>query len=136
MNIAVRTIERPQFSQYLAGEGGRFAGVMRGENGEPAYLLIVHEEHRPGAPWQQQMDWAKGLEADGHNDFRLPTRREQRVLFANANDLFADAWYWSGEQHASGPASAGLQDFSYGGQGYSRKDYSFRARAVRSVILQ
>ena len=82
------------------------------------------------------MDWAKGLEADGHKDFRLPTRREQRVLFANAKDLFEDAWYWSGEQHASDPDCAWMQSFDIGGQFYDPKGTSTRARAVRSVILQ
>lgn len=136
MNIAVRTIDRPQFSQYLAGEGGVFAGVMRGENGQPDYLLIVYQEQSAAAPWQQKMDWAKGLEADGHKDFRLPTRREMRVLYANAKDLFKEEWYWTSEQHASNPDFAWVQHFDNGYQTNYREGNYYRARAVRSVILQ
>lgn len=136
MNAPFRVIPRPQFSQVLVGEGGVFAGVMRGENGQPDYLLIVHAEQSPAKPWQQQLDWAKGLQADGHQDFRLPTRREMLVLYANAKDLFEDAWYWTSESNASLPSDAWLQDFGDGYQGYGLKGFSYRARAVRSVILQ
>lgn len=136
MNAPFRVIQRPQFSQSLDGEGGLFAGVMRGENGQPDYLLIVHPEKSAAATWQKQMDWAKGLQADGHKDFRLPTRREMRALYANAKDLFEEYWYWTSEQHASDPYSAWMQDFVNGYQNDDHKGGSSRARAVRSVILQ
>lgn len=136
MNTGVRTIERPRFGQHLAGEGGIFAGVMRGENGQPDYLLIVHQEHREPATWQAQMEWAKSLEAYGHQDFRLPTRREQHALMANVKDLFEERYYWSCETHASGPSSAWYTYFGGGVQDFYHKDFYYRARAVRSVILQ
>lgn len=132
----IRTIERPRFGQYLTGEGGLFAAVMRGEKGQPDYLLIVHQDHSGPATWQAQMDWAKSLKADGHQDFRLPTRREQHALMANAKDLFEERYYWSCEQHASYPSYAWGTFFDNGFQDYYPKGYYNRARAVRSVVLQ
>lgn len=131
-----RIIERPQFGQYLTGEGGIFVGVMKGENGAPDYLLVLHEQRSAPAPWDTQMKWAKSLKADNHQDFRLPTRREQHALMANAKDQFDGYYYWSCEQHASSASYAWLTYFDDGYQDNSRKDFSLRARAVRSVILQ
>lgn len=134
MDTAVRTIARPHFGKALAGEGGTFEAVMKGEPGAPDYLLILHKEHRQPAPWKEQMEWAKNLEAEGHRDFRLPTRRELHALIANAKEKFNGNWYWSCEPHGSD--DAWCQYFYNGYQFCSPQDYSYRACAVRSVILQ
>ena len=134
MDAVVRTIERPRFGQTLAGEGGTFEAVMKGDNGRPDYLLILYSEHRQPAPWEEQMAWAKGLKAHGHHDYRLPTRREMHGLIANAKEKFNGNWYWSSEP--SGSDCAGCQDFDNGNQGWGHQNGYNRACAVRSVILQ
>lgn len=134
MNIAARVIPRPRFGEVLAGEGGTFEAVMKGENGAPDYLLILHNEHRDPAPWKEQMSWAKNLKVHGHADWRLPTRRELHGLIANAKEKFNGNWYWSSEPNGS--EYAWCQGFGYGGQDFSRQVIFYRACAVRSVILE
>ena len=129
MDTAVRTIARPQFGKPLAGEGGTFEAVMKGELGAPDYLLILHQEHRDPAPWKEQMAWAKKLDADGHRDFRLPTRRELHALIANAKEKFNNNWYWSCEP--DGSDYAWYQSFNNGNQNYNHQDNNNRACAVR-----
>ena len=71
----------PHLGAPFPGQGGLFAGLARGENGAPDYLLILGPEAEDELPWQPAMDWAAGLEIDGHHDFTLPTRAEQAILF-------------------------------------------------------
>lgn len=134
MNIAARTIARPRFGQYLAGEGGEFVAVMKGEPGQPDYLLVRHTEFREPAPWKDQMAWAKKLKQDGHQDFRLPTRRELHALIAQEKDKYNDNWYWSCEPN--GASYAWVQYFNDGLQGWGYQNGISRAVAVRSVILE
>ena len=134
MDTAVRTIARPQFGKPLAGEGGTFEAVMKGEPGAPDYLLILYPKHRDPAPWKEQMQWAKDLESEGHRDFRLPTRREQHALIANAKEKFNGNWYWSCEPN--GAAYAWYQYFGNGSQGSFHQGSHYRACAVRSVVLE
>lgn len=138
MNTGVRTIPRPRFGQILAGEGGTFEAVMKGEPGKPDYLLILHPDFHGKAPWKEQMAWAKGLKKDGHSDYRLPTRRELHALIANAKDRFENLdgkWFWSCEPYGSGVAWC--QGFLIGSQYWYNQSYdSIRGCAVRSVILQ
>lgn len=134
MDTAVRTIDRPRFGEPLAGEGGTFEAVMKGESGAQDYLLILYPTHRDPAPWKEQMAWAKALESEGHRDFRLPTRREQHALIANAKEKFNGNWYWSCEP--TGSDYAWYQNFGDGYQYANHQGCSYRACAVRSVLLE
>lgn len=135
MNTGVRTIERPRFGQVLAGEGGTFEAVMKGEPGKPDYLLILHPTLNGPAPWKDQLAWAKELKHDGHQDFRLPTRRELHALMANGKERFDGKWYWSSEP--DGSVTAWCQSFYNGHQYWNgQSDNRIRGCAVRSVILQ
>jgi hypothetical protein len=62
----------------------------------------------------------------------LPTRQEQALLFANCKAQFQPTWYWSGEPHENG-SYAWFQVFNDGGQGFSHKGLTCRARAVRRL---
>lgn len=115
--------------------GGIFAGVVRGEEGQPDYYLVVHQEQKAPGPWQAAIDWAAGLTADGHSGFVLPNRREQAILYGNVPELFEKAWYWSGVTHASHPSYAWRQYFDDGSQYDFHKDYDSRARAVRRAAI-
>ena len=52
------------------------------------------------------MDWAGGLDVDGHKDFTLPTRAEQAILFGTIGDQFHRDGYWSREQLAAYPVES------------------------------
>lgn len=90
--------------------GEVYAGLILGEKGEPDHHLFVMPGEAKGVTFPQAQEWAKKQGGD------LPTRREQRVLFANAKAAFQPDWYWSGEQHAAFSDYAWFQNFSYGYQ--------------------
>jgi hypothetical protein len=75
--------------------GEVYAGLILGEKGEPDHHLFVMPGEAKDVTFQAAQKWAKEQGGD------LPSRREQRVLFANAKAAFHPEWYWSGEQHAS-----------------------------------
>jgi hypothetical protein len=136
--VAVATMRAqngvPRIGAVWSEQGGIYAGMVRGETSD--HHLILHKDERDSIQWQPALDWAKTLEAAGHRDFTIPTRREQAILYGNLKDQFKEAYYWSCEQPASDPDYAWVQDFSYGHQGSGHKDYYGRARAVRRVIIQ
>ena len=110
--------------------GEVYAGLILGEKGEPDHHLFVMPGEAKDVTFQAAQKWAKEQGGD------LPSRREQRVLFANAKAAFHPEWYWSGEQHASASGDAWLQHFSYGNQTNDGKSYQGRARAVRRLIIE
>jgi hypothetical protein len=132
----LKLTDLPRLGAEWPGQGGIFAGLVRGQDGAPDYLLILGPEFDGELNWQKAMDWAADLEVDGYKDFTLPTRYEQSVLFGNAKDQFQPEWYWSCKQHAEGADYAWMQDFGRGNQGGYRKDNDWRARAVRRLIIQ
>lgn len=125
----------PRIGAEVVEMGGVFAGVARGANGAPDYYLIVGPTAPSTLEWQKAIDWAEGVEAHGFDDFTLPTRKEQALMFANLPELFEKEWYWSSEQLASLSYYAWAQIFYDGFQSYSLKVYDFRARAVRRVPI-
>ncbi len=132
----MKLTDLPRIGAEWPGQGGQFAGLLRGQNGAPDYLLILGPEYDGEGTWQQMMDWATGLEIDGHKDFTLPTRPEQAVLFGNTRDQFQRDGYWSCEQHAEHADYAWMQYFNNGDQGNVHKDNEWRARAVRRLVIQ
>ena len=89
--------------------------------------------------WQAAMDYAKGLEAHGHDDWRLPSKNELNVLFNNRASIGgfnvsdydpADAeCYWSGTQ--MNERYAWDQRFSDGYQIYGDARIHSSVRCVR-----
>jgi hypothetical protein len=123
----------PAIGQPWPGQGGIYAGLARGEDGAPDYhLVLAIEQPAVRVKWDAGMDWAKGVEADGHQDFGLPTRFESALLYANLRDQFdTSAWYWTSTQYSDD--YAWNQDFDSGYQGSSDKSYEGRVRAVRRL---
>lgn len=117
------------------GEGGIYAGVMRGRDGGPDYHLIVGPEYDGALQWQPAMEWATGLKLHGYKDFTLPYRNEQALLFANVPELFKREYYWSREQLAENADYAWGQTFGNGYQFYWSKVSYHRARAVRRLVI-
>jgi hypothetical protein len=131
----LRGISIPRIGQPWPGQGGVYAGIMRGREGEPDYHLIVGQSIDKTI-WEKAKSAAASMEAEGHRDFTLPFRAEQALQFANVPEMFEKEWYWSCEQRAEDADYAWGQYFGYGGQGCNHKYNEFRSRAVRRLIIR
>jgi len=126
----------PRIGSIWHGQGGVYAGDVRGDDGDPDYHLIVAEDERTSIDWTAAGAWASSIEADGHRDFTLPKRKDQSILFGNVPELFAKEAYWSGVEHAENAQYAWCQGFNTGYQDGYRKGASVRARDVRRVPIR
>lgn len=120
---------KAQFLKEHMLEGEVYAGLVLGMDGEPDYHLFVPAGEFQGN-WKDAMKWARDQGYD------LPSRREGRILFANAKAAFKEVWYWLSEQHEVNPDYAWVQTFGDGNQDCSHKSNQIRARAVRRLIIQ
>lgn len=125
----------PHIGQYWPGQGGVYAGMARGRDGEADYPLILCEEATDQAfSWQGALDHAKTITADGHSDFTVPNRWESALLYANLQDLIDTAHvYWTSTQ--SSESTAFIQYFNNGGQSDSLKASERRCRFVRRSVI-
>ena len=123
----------PRIGEYWAGQGGIYAGITRGEYGQPDHHLILAEAALEiDFKWQAALDHAKTIEADGHKDFAVPTRFESALLYANVRDkLDTGRWHWTSTQ--SGETNAFYQHFDDGYQSYGVKSVKGRCRFVRRL---
>ncbi len=110
--------------------GEVYAGLILGQDGAPDHHLIVIPGEAEKVTFAEAQKWARKQGGD------LPTRREQRVLFANAKEAFTPEWYWSGEINASVARYAWFQDFTFGSQSGGHVYDHCRARAVRRLIIE
>ena len=127
LKASALTITIPAATIQL-NEGERYAGAILKEDGTVDYHVIL----LPGeieTTWADAGGWAAGLGG------QLPNRREQSLLYTNLKGEFQSAWYWSCEQHSGSPDFAWMQGFSYGCQDTGRKSFSYRARAVRRLVI-
>ncbi|AEK63199.1 DUF1566 domain-containing protein [Collimonas fungivorans] len=127
----------PRIGATWIGQGGIYAGILRGENGAPDYHLIhATVEHE-----MVDMNWVQASEKaaahiDGHSDWSLPNRREARLLYINSPDGFdTSGWYWTSAQGAAYPDFAWVQYFVHGNQLDGHKSVEYRARAVRRLLV-
>lgn len=107
-------------------EGEIYAGILI-KDGAPNHHLILLPGEVEQVTWDQAAEWAASIGG------KLPTRKEQALLFANAAEGFEPRCYWSGEQHLRN--LAWTQDFGYGDQDSDGKCLETRARAVRRVPI-
>lgn len=128
-------IKAPPIGQHWPEQGGIYAGLVRGTDGQPDHhLILATVKLDTGLAWQPAIDWAATVEVDGHKDFMLPTRRESAVLFANLQDQFEPRWHWTSEQYSRD--DAWVQYFDDGYQIDYDESYEGRARAVRRFNVQ
>lgn len=120
-------MSKEEFLKEHLKSGEVYAGLLLGENGAPDAHLIVMAGEIKDATWDKAMKWAASIGGE------LPTRREFRLLYANAKSAFMPWWHWSCEQH-SGLHSWG-QEFYEGTQEYDRKSACGPARAVRRLPI-
>ena len=126
----------PPIGTDWPGQGGFYAGVVRGANGKPDHHLILADPDKNKITWDDAMKWAKGLKIDGHKDYALPERNEQAILYGNVPERFEKAAYWSAAPYAGDASYAWCQGFINGGQYGSHEDGKLRARAVRRLPIQ
>jgi len=131
----LHTITIPAIGAFWPAHGGHFAGIVAGGDSERDYALIVGAEAEGELNWEHAVAWAKNLRTHDFDDWALPTRREQAVLFGNAKTFFDDDWCWSGEQYAGNAEYAWCQGFNDGYQDLSHELNKLRARAVRRVTI-
>lgn len=131
--IAVPAV--PHLGEPWTGQGGIYAGTFCDPYGKPTYHLILADERPASMKWQQAKDWAAKLTVDGHSDFRLPRRLEGLPLFLNFGDHLDKEWHWLEEEYEPTPDFAWMQHFYDGNQSYDRKHDTFRARAVRQILV-
>lgn len=135
----------PSIGEFWEAEGGIYCGRLVDEN-DRVYALVVarrHEGEFDKMPWQSAALKAAALDLHDHTDWALPNRMEALAMFQrlhpvvkDTDEAFAtDYVYWTSAQHASDSDGAWCQGFDDGSQDYGRKDDSYRARAVRRVVL-
>jgi hypothetical protein len=157
--------DTPRLGSYWDGQGGVFAGTIRGRDGHPDYHLIVASG--PGGEVEDLAWGGYGKESgatsawDGLANTRALFESEidhPAAQWASAleNEGLAD-WYlpaqaelamawvnvpdlfskgWHWSSSQFSAGSAWYQYFTDGYQGYGDKDGEFRARAVRRLIIQ
>lgn len=109
-------------------EWGSYGKEVEGANCEFDGLknttdLLKAETSHPAA------EFAAGVIIEGHNDFYLPARREQSLMYANCPELFEGIWHWSSTQYSA--HFAWITYFGGGNQDIGNKDGSYAVRAVR-----
>lgn len=122
----------PRVGTPMHGAGGIFAGIIRGKDHDSALILGPMLKK---ANFEDAGKLAAAARVDGHEDFRLPTRSEQALLYANLKDLFEKDWYWSNERHADDEGCAWCQWFNYGYQYSSYVDVTGLGCAVRVIPI-
>jgi len=137
------TVRIPRIGALLAG--GVAHGIVFKDDGAPDYILISGPIAPKAMKWNDAMKWAAALDHDGHHglsgagsavgNWALPSRTDQRVQICNAQKEFNNDWFWSCEPYAGNESCAWYQGFAYGHQGYYRKDFKLRARAVRRLPI-
>lgn len=131
---ASSSVTPPRVGEYWPGQGGVFVGIKRDEAGGRDYYLIDGRD-LDDASHDEQLAAAKAATDEGFTDWDLPTRKEQRLQFANVADKYQQASYWSKEQHASRSNDAWDQNFGNGDQSNWSKSSKLRARLVRRLSI-
>ncbi len=124
------TVPPPKIGSTFPDQHGIYAGLIAGtdELGGDAHLVVLAGD-RDDLTWPKALAWAASVGG------RLPTRREQAILFGNVPQLFEKVWYWSSEQYAGDAEYAWFQTFLNGYQDSLHKASRCRARAVRSIPI-
>ena len=119
----------PAIGERWPGIDGVYAGLSRGQDGQPdGHLILLDARPSDTMDHADATAWAAGL-GDGA---RLPTRFESALLYANLRDHIDTAgWYWTSTLTSDG--DAWFQYFYNGLQYTNCTDYAGRAVAVRRL---
>jgi len=160
----IASITPPAIGQYWQGQGGFYAGLMRGQDGQPDYHLVVADTEQgetKSIPWGSQGQSEPGAEsewdglanttalAESSNSHRAAewaaTRNidDHRDFYLPSRRELRLCWVNLPEQFAKewywsstqfSPNFAWGQYFGGGGQDGVLKGNELRARAVRRVL--
>ena len=124
----------PNIGQHWPGQGGIYAGIARGFNGQPdGHIVLLDDKPEEELNWKDAMAWAANL-GDGA---RLPERFEALLIGANINDKISpQGYYWSASEYST--SVSWLQYWYSGYPGYQAngaKTSAYYVRAVRRLIL-
>ena len=133
----LRAVQLPPIGKAWPGEGGVFAGLLKGKDSDYAVIVPLDPASDVDpAPWKYAIAAAGKFKTAEHQDYSAATRGELALCFYNLPQLFKKAWYWSSTPYAGLASYAWYQCFSLGSQYDTRKDYMLRARAVRRLPIQ
>jgi hypothetical protein len=115
-------------------DGTVYAGVSP-ESGKAMFTTAA--DAPATCTFEEAQEYAAKLDAHGHQDWRVPTKGELKVLFVNRKVIggFEESgsdpvgWYWSSSP--SSRRNAWAQRFSEGYQDTSHKYYYTSVRCVR-----
>ncbi|HBO3905360.1 TPA: DUF1566 domain-containing protein [Pseudomonas aeruginosa] len=151
----------PAIGAEWHGQGGIYAGLMRGRDGQPDYHLIVASAESDGelqwggygskssatSKWDglantkalveegghPAAEFAASVTISGHNDFYLPAQAELMLAWANVPDVFAEGWHWSSTQ--SSATSAFTTSLFGGNTSTTVKTRALRVRPARRLMI-
>jgi hypothetical protein len=112
--------------------------VYAGVSPETGQAMFTPAADAPATcTFNEAQDYAAKLDANGHLDWRVPTRDELNVLYQNRAAIggfdescsYPGGWYRSSSQFSN--LFAWGQRFSDGGQNYDVKDGGWSLRCVR-----
>ncbi len=156
-------VHTPPIGSYWDGQGGIYAGMMRGINGGRDYHLIVASDDVGGLAYGPRgtdvpnaackhdgrantaalvghseifpaARHAADFESEANTDFYLPSAREARLCAVNVPELFKEGeLYWTSTQFSASYAFDTY--FPDGFQSIDLKAYEGRVRPVRRLIL-
>ena len=154
----------PALGQYWDGQGGIYAGLMRGENGQPDYHLVVPAGSEAEA---EAISWGTPGEAESGACSEYDGTANTAALMQSPHSHPAAEWAaalevdghsdfylpsrrelrlcwvnvpelfakeWYWTSTQYSPYGAWFQSFGGGGQGNAPKANEYRARAVRRVV--
>ncbi|CAB3742844.1 hypothetical protein LMG24238_06949 [Paraburkholderia sediminicola] len=108
--------------------GARVAGPIFKEDGALDYYLILHKGE------SSDVNHAAAKAYVGDRGFKLPNRREGRLLQAAFPEFCAEGSMWLEEDYEPDPAYAWYQNYDYGNQNGYRESAELRAVAVSRFI--
>ncbi|EKL0657283.1 DUF1566 domain-containing protein [Pseudomonas aeruginosa] len=151
----------PAIGAEWPGQGGIYAGLMRGHDGHPDYHLIVASAESDGefqwggygskssatSKWDglantkalveegghPAAEFAASVTISGHNDFYLPAQAELMLAWANVPEVFVEGWHWSSTQYAANYAFSTF--FNDGYPDSYGKNGDLRVRPVRKILI-
>lgn len=141
----------PAFAENVDADMDADATLRYGERLEDGTILAgdnvaATATDAPGLyTWAHGHKYCEDLDANGHDDWRLPETAELNGLYQNKNaGAFAGTfnenssashagWYWSSEEDPRYTDGAWQQNFGGGYQGWFIKDYDVSLRCVRSM---
>jgi hypothetical protein len=157
------TFTAPAIGTHWVEQGGIYAGLVRGEPGQPDQRLIVcagdafaitgewgeYNQDVTGA--RSRFDGAANtramadagsklakavlaMECAGHRDLFIPSQAQAQLAAANVHEHLGAGWHWTSTQHSR--SSAFVQGFEYGYSYWYDKDDEHRVRAFRAIPLQ